>query len=115
MLCGEFADDHPVSDGVPLALIFRSSNKWVELMRDNSVAGVTEFLRQRVSERTKVPVSEIGGATNLVDIGLESVDAVLICGEIEDEYQIEVEPSLMFEFETLGEVVATVMASFDAQ
>jgi acyl carrier protein len=83
-------------------------------MSDSAVAGVTAFLRQRVSERTKVPVDEITDSTNLVDIGLESVDAVLICGEIEDEYQIEVEPSLMFEFQTLGEVVTAVMASFDA-
>ncbi|RYG23686.1 MAG: acyl carrier protein [Burkholderiales bacterium] len=83
-------------------------------MSDRTTAGVTEFLRDRVSERTKVPVEEIGAATNLVDIGLESVDAVLICGEIEDMYQIEVEPSLMFEFQTLGEVVNAVMPSIDA-
>jgi len=83
-------------------------------MNDPTTAGVTDFLRRRVSERTRVPADEIGESTNLVDIGLESVDAVLICGEIEDEYQIEVEPSLMFEFQTLGEVVEAVMASFDA-
>lgn len=84
-------------------------------MSDRTAAGVTEFLRHRVSERTKVPVEEIGDSTNLVDIGLESVDAVLICGEIEDAYQIEVEPSLMFEFQTLGEVATAVMASLEAQ
>lgn len=83
-------------------------------MNDRTVAGVTEFLRHRVSERTRVPIAEIGEDTNLVDIGLESVDAVLICGEIEDSYQIEVEPSLMFEFQTLGEVVTAVMATLDA-
>lgn len=83
-------------------------------MSDPTIAGVTDFLRRRVSERTRVPADEIEESTNLVDIGLESVDAVLICGEIEDEYRIEVEPSLMFEFQTLGEVVAAVMASFDA-
>ena len=84
-------------------------------MSNPTIAGVTDFLRRRVSERTRVPVGEISESTNLVDIGLESVDAVLICGEIEDEYQIEVEPSLMFEFQTLGEVVTAVMASFDVQ
>jgi acyl carrier protein len=84
-------------------------------MTDSSRGGVTDFLRRSVSARTKVSVDQIDQSTNLVDIGLESVDAVLICGELEDEYQIEVEPSLMFEFQTLGEVVTAVMVSIDAQ
>jgi acyl carrier protein len=46
----------------------------------------------------------------LTDIGLESIDAVLISGEIEDEFQVEVEPSMMFELQTFGEVVAAVTA-----
>lgn len=81
-------------------------------MSDRTAAGVTEFLCHRVSERTKVPINV---STNLLDIGLESVDAVLICGEIEDAYQIGVEPSLMFELQTLGEVATAVMASLEAQ
>lgn len=75
---------------------------------------ITNFIRARISERTKVPEAEIAASTVLVDIGLESVDAVLICGEIEDAFHIEVEPSTMFEHERFGEVVTAVMALFDA-
>jgi acyl carrier protein len=76
------------------------------------ISEITTFVRARISERTKVPESEIVDSTVLVDIGLESVDAVLICGEIEDAFQVEVEPSMMFEHERFGEVITAVMALF---
>jgi acyl carrier protein len=79
------------------------------------IADVESFVRERISRRTKVPGHEIQDSTVLVDIGLESVDAVLICGEIEDAFEVEVEPSLMFEFETFGAVVDAVMALFEPQ
>lgn len=78
-----------------------------------TVDEVTAFLRDHVSKRTKVPPEQILGSTVLVDFGLESIDAVLISGHIEDQFQIEVEPSLMFEFHTLDEVAAAVVALFD--
>ena len=82
-------------------------------MTKPTVEEVTAFLRTHVSKRTKVPAEQILGSTVLVDFGLESIDAVLISGHIEDEFQIEVEPSLMFEFQTLDEVAAAVVALFD--
>jgi acyl carrier protein len=83
-------------------------------MPEATIDEVTTFLRERISARTKVPAGEITETTNLVDIGLESVDAVLICGEIEDSYQVEMEPSLMFEYQTLGEVATAVMGTLNA-
>jgi acyl carrier protein len=74
---------------------------------------VADFLRARISRRTRVPEAEIVEATVLVDVGLESVDAVLICGEIEDAFQVEVEPSVMFEHESFGGVLGAVMALFE--
>jgi len=82
-------------------------------MTPPTVEQVTDFLRAHISRRTKVPADQIPGSTVLVDFGLESIDAVLISGHIEDEFQIEVEPSLMFEFQTLDEVAAAVVALFD--
>jgi acyl carrier protein len=79
-------------------------------MTEPTTADVTAFLRSRISERTRVPENEFRSDTVLVDIGLESVDAVLICGEIEDAYDIEVEPSMMFELPTMGLVVDAVTA-----
>jgi acyl carrier protein len=71
---------------------------------------VTTFLRAAIARRTLAPAEQIVERTVLIDIGLQSLDAVMICGEVEDRYQIEVEPSLMFEYRTFGEVVEAVAA-----
>lgn len=71
---------------------------------------IESFVRDQIAERTGVPASAISGSTVLVEIGLQSIDAVLISGEVEDRFGIEVEPSLMFECETLDQVVSALMA-----
>ena len=49
----------------------------------------------------------------LVDLGLQSIDAVIVCGEVEDEFGIEIDPSEIFEHDTLGtfadEIIALVV------
>jgi len=69
---------------------------------------VEVFLRKQISQRTNVAAGQITPATVLVDIGLQSIDAVLICGEIETHFEIELDPAIMFEFRTLDEVTSAV-------
>lgn len=70
---------------------------------------VVDFLRGKVSQRTGVEESDITGETVLGEIGVRSIDAVLICGELEDAYELEIDPMLMFNYRTLDEVVTRVM------
>jgi acyl carrier protein len=77
-------------------------------MSQVDIAEVSDFLASEISRRTGVPQSALGQSTVLVDIGLQSLDAVMICGEIEDKYAIEVEPTMMFEYRTFGEVLQAV-------
>ncbi|TBU98123.1 polyketide synthase [Stutzerimonas kirkiae] len=65
---------------------------------------VAEFILDRVAELTKSPRAPLRADTRLVDAGVDSLRAVLICGHLEDKFAIEVEPSLMFEYQTAGEV-----------
>jgi acyl carrier protein len=77
-------------------------------MSQVDIAEVSNFLASEISRRTSVPTSALSPSTVLVDIGLQSLDAVMICGEIEDRYAIEVEPTMMFEYRTFGEVLQAV-------
>lgn len=77
-------------------------------MSQVDIAEVSDFLASEISRRTGVPTSALSPSTVLVDIGLQSLDAVMICGEIEDRYAIEVEPTMMFEYRTFGEVLQAV-------
>ena len=76
---------------------------------------LTAFIKARLSERTKVPVDQIDLSSGLIELGLKSIDAVLLCGEVEDEFKIEVDPASIFEHETLGGFVAAVMTRFDGR
>ena len=42
---------------------------------------------------------------SLEDFGLDSVDALIMAGELEEHFHIEIEPSVLFEFGTLHDMI----------
>lgn len=66
---------------------------------------IFDFVAERLSKRTGVPTADFSLETNLQGIGVRSIDAILVCGQIEDQFEIEVDPMLMFECSTMQEVV----------
>ena len=73
------------------------------------VQSVTNFLTEKISEYSKVPVTDLSPDMILEDIGLSSLDIVMISGEIEDEFAIEIDPTVIFESKTINEVVEKVI------
>ena len=69
---------------------------------------ILKFLTERVARLTKQTPDAITEDANLVDIGLQSIDAVLLCGEVEDTFAIELDPATIFEHETLGSFAADI-------
>ena len=74
---------------------------------------IISFVKAKVSELTKTPLESIGSDTNLLTVGVDSLHAVILCGKIEDEFDIEVEPSLMFEHKTPDAVAEAVLSLLD--
>lgn len=74
---------------------------------DRSVE-LQNFIIAKLAERVDAPAETIDASSVFIDIGLESVDAVLLCGEVEDEFQVELDPGTIFEHETVGSFVAEV-------
>ena len=69
---------------------------------------IEQFIRERVSERMQVDLDSIGPESDLIALGLQSIDAVLLCGKIEDHFQIEVDPATVFQHATLASFAAAV-------
>lgn len=63
---------------------------------------VREWLRGCVAAHVQRPVAEIRTDLPLSEYGLDSVYVLGLCAEIEDEYGIEVEPTLMWDHPALG-------------
>ena len=79
-------------------------------MSDTSLAeSVLNFVRTELARRLKLPVDKIDSSSQFIDLGLQSIDAVMMCGEVEDHFQIELDPSAIFQFETVGSFVDEVV------
>lgn len=65
---------------------------------------IVEFILERVSYHTKTELSNLNGFSKFEEVGVTSLYAVLICGELEDEYGLELEPILLFDCKTANDV-----------
>jgi acyl carrier protein len=73
--------------------------------RDEIVAIVEERLLERVGGG----LAAIDPDADLIEMGVKSIDAVLVSGDIEDHFAVEVDPVLLFECRTLNRVADSVL------
>jgi acyl carrier protein len=70
---------------------------------------IVDFVLGKVSARTKTPLDQLTGETQLASVGVDSLNSVLICGYLEDKYEIEIEPMIMFEYKTANQVAEALL------
>jgi acyl carrier protein len=75
--------------------------------RDEVVAFLVEQLAERLGG--DVAASAVDHDADLIELGIKSIDAVLVSGEIEDRFGAEIEPVLLFECRTVNRVADRVM------
>ena len=63
-------------------------------------------IRKIFCERMKVET--IDEAKSLKDFGLDSLDVVEMCLDLEDKYGIEFSPEELAEFKTVGDLLASI-------
>ncbi|MFF1908878.1 acyl carrier protein [Kitasatospora sp. NPDC058218] len=59
------------------------------------------WLTDRVAFYLEIPVEQIRPDVKLVEYGLESVYALALCGDAEDEFDVELEPTLAWDYPTI--------------
>ncbi|MGN9759237.1 acyl carrier protein [Streptomyces sp. SD31] len=69
---------------------------------------VVDWLVEKVAFYLDVPTSGIAPDGKLVEYGLDSVYALALVGDIEDEYGIEVEPTLAWDHPTIESIAGLV-------
>ena len=73
---------------------------------------VLDVLRAGLAHRTGLPAETVGAETVLLDTGLQSIDAVLLCAEVEETFGREVDLEMIFDHETLGSLAAALAERF---
>ena len=72
---------------------------------------LVDFLLDRLAERIGCAPEDIDLDSDLIELGVRSIDAVLVSGELEDRFGVEIDPVLLFECRTVNRVADSVAAS----
>ncbi|MEV4447646.1 acyl carrier protein [Streptomyces mirabilis] len=68
--------------------------------------GIRGWLVERVAYYLERTPQEINPDLSFADYGLDSVYAFALCGDIEDALGVPVEPTLVWDFDTIGALTA---------
>ncbi len=71
-------------------------------------SSVHEWLAGRVAAFTDRPVHLIDPAVPLAELGFDSASAVALCGEIEDHWLVEADPTVVFDYPTITDLAAYI-------
>ena len=63
------------------------------------------FFRSQIARRLQCDPAEIDSHRDLHQMGLQSIDAVVITGELEDYIDREVDPTLLLNHRTIAQIV----------
>jgi acyl carrier protein len=74
-----------------------------------SAEGLAGWLTDRVASYTRLSADEIDRTAPLTDYGLDSVAALSLCGDIEDEFDLIVEPTVAWDHPTVEALVAYLL------
>jgi acyl carrier protein len=72
-----------------------------------SLQSLVEFVAGRVAERIGVEAASDHDG-DLFELGLDSVDAVELTGEIEERFGLEIDPGLPFEERSINRLAAAL-------
>ena len=70
------------------------------------------WLIGRVAQHIEVPADRISPDRRLTELGLDSLQVLTICGELEDRYGIEVDPVQLFAEPTAESVAKRLSEEF---
>lgn len=65
---------------------------------------ISSWIVGRILAYGKVAAEDLTTQTPIADIGLDSVFALTLCGDIEDEYGIDVDPSIFADAANIDEL-----------
>ncbi|WP_327115090.1 acyl carrier protein [Nocardia sp. NBC_01730] len=68
------------------------------------------WLVGRVADYTERAPHQVDPAVPLAELGLDSVSAVNLCGEIEDRWSLDIDPTQVFDYPTIVDIAGYLAA-----
>ncbi|MEU4811846.1 acyl carrier protein [Nocardia fluminea] len=69
-----------------------------------------DWLIERVADYTERAAHQVDPTIPLAELGMDSVSAVALCGEIEDRWMLDIDPTLVFEYPTIAAIATYLTA-----
>jgi len=70
---------------------------------------IETWISERIAEYGSINPASFDTSTRLADLGFSSVYALTLCGDIEDQFDIEVEPTIVWDHPTIHELAEAVL------
>ena len=74
---------------------------------------IEQWLVGRVVAYGKMQADDFTIDTPLAELGLDSVYALTLCGDIEDEFELEVDPTIVWDHPTIRELAEGIRQRVD--
>lgn len=85
-------------------------------MPHTAPAGLAEihaWLSERIAFYLEVPADVVDPSVKFVEMGLDSVYALTMCGDIEDRFELTVEPTIAWDHPTVDALAAHLHDELD--
>jgi len=76
---------------------------------------LTSWLVDRVAEYLRRPPTEIDPAVPLAEYGLDSVAALSLCGDVEDAFEVLIEPTAAWDYPTVRSLAGHLLGRLEAR
>jgi acyl carrier protein len=76
---------------------------------------LTTWLAERIALYLKRRPSEIDPSVPLAEYGLDSVAALSLCGDIEEDFDLVLEPTVAWDYPTVQALAQHLMEEFSAE
>lgn len=73
---------------------------------------IQDWLVERVADYTDRARHQVDPSIPLAELGMDSVSAVSLCGEIEDRWNLEIDPTLVFDYPTIAAIAGYLADEF---
>ena len=74
----------------------------------SDTAPIRRWLIERVAHYLERPPEDIDPSVPLAEAGMDSVSAVNLCGDVEERFGIEVEPTMAYDYPTIPDIAAFI-------
>ncbi|BAC71361.1 MULTISPECIES: acyl carrier protein [Streptomyces] len=79
-----------------------------------SPEAIRSWLTERVASYLERPAADIDAGAQLAELGLDSVYALSLCGDVEDHFGLVVEPTMAWDHPTVDAITAFLAAELAA-